>query len=84
MKRDLDLIKRILEYLEGNDNTPVFIPEDAFPEEKEAVDYHLFICIDAGFVLQEHPHLGFFSRRLTWQGHDYLDMIRGDRDNGPG
>lgn len=91
MKRDLDLIRRILLYVEET----VDLGDGGFdlleiPEEEYTTVYgHLRLLEDAGFVellalgrMPERPDLdapAMAVRRMTNAGHDYLDSVRDDR-----
>jgi len=82
MKRDLELVKYILEYFENK--------QDWKPEENLKIDnfddklvsYHVDIMYEAGLINGEaitsetgriYNVLPF---RLTWEGHEFLDNIK--------
>ena len=84
MQRDMDLVRDLLLRLEADpllDGTRWICLE---PSElgfggrsAEEVGYHLTLLIEAGFIdgqvgIESLPIL----RRLTWQGHEFLDSIR--------
>jgi hypothetical protein len=80
MKRDMKVVKAILEFLEGSDEadgtrSSVLTVDGVAPA---LVQYHLKLISDAGFVdagqqMPSHTTV----KRLTWQGHEYLDKLRG-------
>ncbi len=43
------------------------------------ISYHLSLIAEAGFLCltKEQPLIGLSFTRLSWQGHDYIDSIRG-------
>ena len=85
VKRDMDLIRKILEYRESQPWTElVKLPE--FPDvSAHEVCYHAWLCRDGGFVLahaevvSEDGPLRILHCRigpLTWQGHELLEALR--------
>lgn len=83
MKRDWDLIRRILLKLEEkSDSTGFLYSTDIPPFDKEKVAYHYDLLYQAGLINGE-PILtigckDFYAQSLTWQGHELLDKIRND------
>ena len=83
MKRDMELIRRILFHLEKSDEMP---KADAFEgSDPKYVVRHIGLTIDAGFVTGiEYTEttsgaMGILLQpapRLTWAGHDFLDSAR--------
>jgi hypothetical protein len=79
MKRDLELIRKILLVVE--DEQPQSLPD----ESSERIGYHVQLLLDAGFVEGKVmwsqvgeayiPH-GYVVQRITMAGHDYLDSVR--------
>lgn len=83
MKRDLDLVRRILLEVEDADDkvdiNDLATPQHAMPE----IAYHVQLMahhglIDARIVYaDDHDYIGWVTA-LTWDGCDYLDAIRND------
>ena len=79
MKRDMDLIRRMLLEVEGDDN-PKTITQ--FTEAHEV--YNIALLEDAGLVEARvvkgsmGKPISAFVIRLTWQGHDFLDAAKDD------
>lgn len=85
MNRNIDLIRRILLFVEA-DQTPFRI-HDGWSEGLE-IDFddvspfvmarHIMMLGEAGFIAIGKLANGEIPRvvRLTWQGYDYLDSIR--------
>ncbi len=79
MKRDLELIRKIL--LAVEDDQPQSIPD----ESSERIGYHVQLLLDARYVEGKViwsqvgedyiPH-AYFVQRITMAGHDYLDSVR--------
>ena len=82
MKRDMDLIRRILLHVEEHDNLEIEV-EDF---DKNTISYHVRLLIEAGLmhgvamtaldgtiILQDCGHTC-----LTWEGHEFLDAARQD------
>ncbi len=88
MKRDMDLIRKLLFHFEERDelsmvrSSAVVIPG----YEQRLVAYHINLMCEAGLlscekivssttadrVIDAHPF------RLTWEGHEFLDAARSD------
>jgi hypothetical protein len=83
MKRDWDAIRDILLAVEARetDNDPLIF-ETSYTDQK--IVYHLELLIEANLINGERVTLGlgpesFHIKRLSWDGHQFLDSIR---DNG--
>ena len=82
MKRDMDLVRKILfameDYETGFVNREIKI--DGYSEEE--VGYHVYIMDEAGLLVRiDATHRGSSSpeaipSRLTWAGYDFLDACR--------
>ena len=85
MKRDWQLIKALLEYLEQaltpqNIDQGIFVPcPDALGTKctKEEIAYHLNLCEEAGYITLSASHGIPRVKALTWNGHNKLDEFRG-------
>ena len=81
MRRDMELVRKILLYVEAKgDGSSGLIQIDDY--EQTLIDYHVDIMIDAG-LLKGKPLRG--GNRvlnhgviLTWDGHDFLDSIKNE------
>ncbi|MGY6660916.1 MAG: DUF2513 domain-containing protein [Glycocaulis sp.] len=84
MKRDMDLVRLILIEIEGADTVRTGVTKLAakLGVEKSAVEHHLTLMEEAGYVQQHisRPlptgagiHAGW---RLTWAGYEFLESIR--------
>lgn len=72
MRRDKELIKRILETIADTET----VPESLDGYEDAKVLYHLNLCEEAGFIHQASPGmLRMLMPNLTWRGHDALDAL---------
>jgi hypothetical protein len=86
MKRDMDLIRELLLRLEALHIEPGAVacvePTDeevsVYGYDAEQISYHLSLIKEAGFIDAPavHPMDGIVFKRLSWQGHDFLDSIR--------
>ena len=84
MKRDMDLVRKILfkiEELPQYSNQWADVPIDGY--SKDEIDYHLVILMDAGLIdasrVSNIRDVIWKAVRLTWEGHEFLDAAR---DNG--
>ena len=80
MKRDLDLVRRILLHLEGSDASPsgwsAFV-DDGF--EIGTIHYHFRLLHDAGLLEADEIVPGqWWPERMTWAGHEFLDAARNE------
>jgi hypothetical protein len=86
MERDMDLVRELLiaverdQRLDGPDTLDFESASEfgleSYPDAKVA--YHLRLLIDARFLDGEVPDEdlpGITVRRLTWEGHEFLDNI---------
>ncbi len=82
MKRDLELIRKIVLAIE--DDPSGFAPGDLKFEgyTDEQVGYHAYLLLDAGFAkgedissMDSDAPEGFISS-LTWAGHEFADAAR--------
>lgn len=85
MKRDWELIRLILSRIEADGDLASRWFADKFPEwPADAVNYHLWLLIDAGFITgqcnADEPRAGFvcYGVALTWAGHEFLAAVRND------
>ena len=84
MKRDMDLVRKILFEIKAKD-TPYFrggLHIEGYSEGQ--VYYHLSLLSDADLIVSEeiptmsgdHPLIDV--KRMTWKGHEFLDASRDD------
>ena len=75
MRRDEELIKQILKYVEANG--PAERGFLSYPDiegfDDATVEYHVRLCDDAGLV-RTNKHGSLIE--LTWRGHDTLDSLK--------
>ncbi|KAA2241129.1 DUF2513 domain-containing protein [Salinarimonas soli] len=88
MKRDKDLIRALLIKLEDLNVPPLGLVSFPYGDEELAVEgytveqvlYHLELIAEAGLVEVQGSGFGadgtFLFRRLTWNGHEFLDAVR--------
>jgi hypothetical protein len=85
MRRDLGLIRELLLKLESLSGPhawymihltdPAVQIEGRTPDE---IEYHLQMLVEHGFIEEPRsgPMEGIMFKKLTWEGHDYLDAVR--------
>ncbi len=85
MKRDWDMIRKILTKVEECTLNTEMVQLSGFPEDMAAAaSYHVDLLIEAGLIHgQVVKTMGpgvkeFFAQKLTWEGHEFLDAIRSD------
>ena len=82
MKRDWDLIRKILFTLEESP-AGAMMAHQMLGNSREPVSHHIAILSDAKLIqvryeLVEAPATRDNVIRLTWEGHEFLDKIRQD------
>jgi len=85
LKRDLDLIRKLLLYFEAKADDRV----DACPAIGDhsplEIKYHLLLMDEAGFLRCEREvtstgrTIYVLPMSLTWQGHEFLEAARNDK-----
>lgn len=82
MKRDMDLIRKILFQIE-RDSTgldSLYIRLDGYPDQD--VQFHILLLVEADLIKAIDSSGGdalhFLPIRLTWQGYEFLDAARDD------
>ena len=80
MKRDMDVVRRILLHVEEAREPIQSIPDCA----PDVFAYHAALLTEAGFLEGKiirgpkgNPFAAFVLR-MTWQGHEFLDAARND------
>ena len=86
MKRDFELIRKILFFFEEKVDSSVVETVQIDGYEDNFVGYHSRLLYDAGFLRCESVRSSTSSDRvirvlpfeLTWDGHEFLDKIRSE------
>jgi len=84
MKRDMELIRKILFQLEETQNLDYQYEFEVDGYDYTTVFYHLLLLHDAGFIdaIVTKPRSPYARRiepvRLTWQGAEFLEAMRSD------
>ncbi|WP_294124221.1 DUF2513 domain-containing protein [Sphingomonas sp.] len=82
MKRDMDLCRKIMEQVEEKSNglSPIDIEIEGYARAE--VSYQIMIMNEGGYLTaadaSTRAGLHWMARRLTWQGHEFLDAVRND------
>jgi DNA-binding transcriptional ArsR family regulator len=82
MKRDMDLVREILVQVANFPDIQNYVLSIKGYEEQE-VAYHIMLLKEAGLLEAATAQFGdgrlaAQPRRLTWQGHEFLDAARDD------
>ncbi len=85
MKRDFDLVRKILLQFEEKESSTIVEKPEVEGYSYEILSYHCRLLYDAGFLRCE-PVVSTTSDRiikvypfeLTWDGHEFLDKIRSE------
>ena len=86
MKRDFDLIRKLLLYLEEKSDDKMIKDLDIDGYSKQEVQYHFILMDQAGLLRCDREISSTTSDRvirvypfsLTWQGHEFLEAARNE------
>lgn len=82
MKRDWDLVRRIMVDLESLPANGELDAGNVEGYEKPVVAYHMEMMQEAGLIkgisVSTFVGLDFIAQSLTWEGHELLNKIRQD------
>lgn len=84
MKRDWDLVRRILFEIEEREDAlgPGWINLEMEGHSDEKVSYHIMLLDEAGLIdaqnLTSSSAFEWQPKRLTWNGHEFLEAARDD------
>ncbi len=80
MRRQMAVVHAILRWFSGHAEPWAPFPELADSPAQDVVQYHVDLCMQAGFV-QKQPHTSGQAPRwqLTWAGHEMLDTLNAQR-----
>ena len=81
MRRNWELIRLILEYVEEKGNGTLLLMPVLDDHPPKQVSYHVRLCQEADYlnvkVLSEQStYIEYGIGELTWAGHDALDRLR--------
>ncbi len=85
MKRDMELVRKILLAVEAMEPTPQLRNPVIEGYDPYIVDHHVYLMSEAGLVKaigtstqQSGPLPRAAARHLTWEGHEALEVFRND------
>ncbi|KZE67911.1 MULTISPECIES: DUF2513 domain-containing protein [Paenibacillus] len=80
MKRDIDLIVKILRELEETKGATATVVVEIDGYDDELVQYNVGLMHDAGLVKAKRSlnPLAYHISEVTWEGHDFLDSARNE------
>lgn len=82
MKRDMDLVRKLLFYLEENQGTELLLARDIKIDgyEADAIYYNLKIMGEGGLIagrdMSTQDCRDYIIYYITWEGHEFLDSVR--------
>jgi len=85
MKRDMDLVRRILLAIEGGEHgvAPQPLLIDGYTDEQ--IGYHVYIMIQGGLLegsvvsMMEGPSPEAIASSMTWAGHEFIESARDEK-----
>ena len=85
MKRDMELVRKLLFAVETHDSSSALENPTIDGYDEQTIDHHVFLMWEGGLVdairidtFQSGADARAAARRLTWAGHDALDILRSD------
>ncbi|MCY4389083.1 MAG: hypothetical protein OXC18_18475 [Desulfurellaceae bacterium] len=82
MKRDMEVVKKILETLQLGDTLRFWSPGQIYEALRESseggqriIKDHLELLLDEGFVTEVIEGDEDYTLRLTWKGYDLLEAL---------
>lgn len=86
MKRDFDLVRKILLYFEEKENDVMEQVINIEGYETKFINYHLLIMDEAGLIRCERLYskttpdrvIKVYPFSLTWKGHEFLSSAKDD------
>jgi hypothetical protein len=82
MKRDMELAREILRQVEEKSQGMGWVNVDVPGHSEQEVSYHIMLLHGAGLLeandLSSSMGLDWRARKLTWEGHEFLDAIKND------
>lgn len=86
MKRDLDLVRKILIYFEEKENDQMERDVELEGYESSLISYHLLIMDEAGLLRCERSYskatpdrvIKVYPFSLTWKGHEFLSAAKNE------
>lgn len=82
MKRDIELIKKILIEIEESKKVKGWLVVDISGRSRDEISYHIKLLYQAGLIdavdQTTKTEFEWTAKSLTWQGHEFLDAIRND------
>lgn len=88
MKRDMDLVRRLMLAAEGQPAGEHFFARDIMQADDDGavIAEHVHLLFDAGYLTGDPdrtiailPHPGrVLITGITWRGHEFLDAVRDD------
>jgi hypothetical protein len=79
MKRDMDLVRKILLEIERQPFTHGKITLEIEGYSREEISYHVLLLSEANLIEAEvsaRASAEYKPIRLTWQGHEFLESVR--------
>lgn len=80
MKRDMDLVRKIMLALESDDYNGTMITIDGYSHEQ--IGFHAYLLSQAGlitsidFTTMGNVHPVHMPHALTWQGYEFLGAVK--------
>ena len=82
MKRDMELVRKILIAIEESNCTMGFITLNFDNYSDEQISYHVKLLRENGLIeavdASSTDGIAWMPTGLTWEGHDYIEAIKDD------
>jgi hypothetical protein len=84
MKRDMDLVRKILFAIEAHPKPRDWVPIELQNASEKEISYHIKLLGQAGLIeVEDVSTMGkdgfeWKAKSLTWEGHEFLEAARDD------
>ena len=82
MKRDMDLVRKLLFKLEQQEDEAGLIVMHVEGVDEQTLSGHIHLMCEAGLIdardLSTKDGPAWMPQRLTWRGHEFVEAIRSD------
>lgn len=78
MKRDMDLIRKVLLKIEEKEDDSSLLHVEVEGYDQENVDYHVRKLHSAKLIYAIYGDGNPYATDITWEGHEFLDNVKNE------
>jgi hypothetical protein len=85
MKRDLELVRKILLAMEAHQHGFAPTPFTIAGYDQDVIEHHVWLMDQGGLITaldttaSQEPSPTALPQSITWDGHEFLDAVRNDK-----